>query len=101
MEDLASNLCEALLSEGQASLDQLNVRPLVQRVLDNLLILLNRDRASGVDNVTASLAVMIDRIDGRQDQLLLQMRKLHEIRLGFVLHRLAKLDSRIEYYIPS
>jgi hypothetical protein len=85
VEDLATNLRETFLSEGQPSLYQLDVRPLVQCVLDDLLILLDRDRASRVDDITASLAVMINRIDSRQDQLLLQMRKLHEIRLGFIL----------------
>jgi hypothetical protein len=85
VEDLATNLRETFLSEGQTSLNQLDVRPLVQCVLDDLLILLDRDRASRVDDITASFAVMINRIDSRQDQLLLQMRKLHEIRLSFIL----------------
>lgn len=85
MEDLACNLCEALLTERKASLNKLHIWPLVQRILHNLLVFLDSDGTSRVDNVATSLAVVIYGIDGREDQLFLEMRKLHEIGLGFVL----------------
>ena len=74
VEDLATNLCKALLTEREAGLDELDVRSLVQRVLYNLLILLYGDGTGGVDDVTASFAVVVYRVNSSEDQLLLQVR---------------------------
>lgn len=84
MEDLAADLGEALFTECQACLDELDVGALVQRVLHDLLVLLDCDGTCGVDNVATGLAVVVDRVDGRQEQLFLQVGKLHEIGLGLV-----------------
>ena len=84
MEDLAADLGEALLSERQARLDQPDVGALVQRVLHDLLVLLYGHGTRRVHNVAAGLAVVVDRVDGREEQLLLQVRQLHEIGLGLV-----------------
>jgi hypothetical protein len=84
VEDLAANLGEALLSECQARLDQPDVGALVQRVLHDLLVLLDSDGTRRVNDVAAGLAVVVDRVDGGEEQLLLQVRQLHEIGLGLV-----------------
>ena len=71
MEDLSSNIREALLTKRQASLNKLDVRALVERILDDLLVLLDGDGTCRVDDVSARLAVVVDGVDSRQDQLLL------------------------------
>ena len=85
MEDLSSNVREALLTKRQTRLNELDVRSLVERILNDLLVFLDCDGTSGVDNISTRLAVVVDGVDGRQDQLLLQMWEFHEVGFGFVL----------------
>ena len=69
---------EAGRAEIETSLDQLDVRPLAQRVRDDGLVLLDCDGAGRVDDVATGGA----RVDRGEDQLLLQVREQREVACG-------------------
>ena len=77
-ELLAAEALEALLAERQARVDELDVRALAERVRDDGLVLLGRHRAGRVDDGAARL----DRVDGAQEELLLEVPEEHEVARG-------------------
>jgi hypothetical protein len=52
---------------------------LAQRVVDHVFVLLCQQRARGVHHVAAAGAVGVDEVDGRQQQLLLQVRAAPDV----------------------
>ncbi|GKT57010.1 hypothetical protein ColTof3_04349 [Colletotrichum tofieldiae] len=84
VELLAHERGEALATEGEVGVNELDVGAAGEGVLDNGLAVLL------VDDETARFAVVVDRVDGGQDQLLLHVRQQHEIPL-----RLVGLDAGV------
>lgn len=80
---LAAEPLEALLAEREAGLDELDVRALAQRVGDDRLVLLGRDRARRVDDKPAPGGrVGRDRVDRAEHELLLEVREERKVALG-------------------
>lgn len=90
VEGLAAEAGEAFLPEGEVGLDELDVGPALEGVLDDGLILLDCDGTGRVHDVAARLGVVGDGVDCGEDQLLLDVRQLHEVEL-----RLVGLDAGV------
>ncbi|GKT87051.1 hypothetical protein Ct61P_04901 [Colletotrichum tofieldiae] len=109
VELLAHERGEALATEGEVGVNELDVGAAGEGVLDDSLavlllascshlvlqreqnlLLLDSDGTRRVDDETARLAVVVDGVDGGQDQLLLHVRQQHEIPL-----RLVGLDAGV------
>lgn len=81
---LAPERGESLSTELESSLDELDVGSLSEGVVDNGLVLVNRDGAGRVDEVTSRRRVGVDRVDGAEDELLLEVGEQVEVSLGLV-----------------
>jgi hypothetical protein len=81
---LATEALEALLAERQSRLDELDVRTFPQSVSDDRFVLLGRDAAGRVDDVASFLRVGGDRVDGAEDELLLEVGEEGEVALGLL-----------------
>lgn len=79
---LSAEALESLLAEGEARLDELDVRTFPQSVGDDRLVLLGRDAAGRVDDVASFLRVGGDRVDRAEDELLLEVGEEGEVALG-------------------
>lgn len=72
MEPMLLVAVEAITPKVQPSRHHLDM-PLAQRVVDNCLILLHHDAASGVDNVSTGGALRVNEVYGRKDEFLLEL----------------------------
>ena len=72
---------EPVPAKLQAGVHQLHVA-LAQDVVQHRLVFLNRDGARRVHDVPARLGARVAAVDGRHQQLLLQVRALRDVRLG-------------------
>lgn len=73
---------ESLPSKLQPGLDKLDVGALAESVVDDSLVLVDGDGASGVDDVAARRGVGVDRVNGAEEKLLLEVGEKMEITLG-------------------
>jgi hypothetical protein len=72
---------EAGPSKLKAGWNHLDVT-LAQRVVDDVLILLHQQGAGGVHNVAAAAATSVYQVNGRQQQLLLEVRAAPDVLAG-------------------
>lgn len=79
-----------LRPKAQPRLHQLDIRPPRQRILHHGLVLFDGDAARRVHNIAAGLGRMVHGIDGREEELLLQMWQAEEVGGGF-----AGFDARV------
>lgn len=79
---LAAEASKALATELEASLDELDIGPLAEGVINDGLVLVDRDGAGRVDEVAARRRVRVDRVDRAEDELLLDVREEVEVALG-------------------
>lgn len=73
VEVLAAVTLEAGHTELEAGLDELDVRSLAQRVVDDGLVFVDGNRACRVDEVTTGLAVGLYAVNSAENELLLQV----------------------------
>ena len=60
--------------EFKVSIHQMNVGSLSECVVDNRLVLVDGNRTSRIDQISARFRGWIDAVNGTQNELLLQMR---------------------------
>jgi hypothetical protein len=72
---------ESRRTERQARLDDLGVRSLAESVRDDGLVLFRHDGAGRVDDVASRRGVGRDRVDGAEDELLLEVREEGKVAL--------------------
>ena len=99
MEGLALERLEALDTELQAGGDQFAVRALLQRVVNDRLVLIDRDGARRVNDVATRGARGRARVEGAENQLLLQVREQLEVPLGLRVNLRAESGHQ-PVYIP-
>ncbi|KAH3664221.1 hypothetical protein OGAPHI_004572 [Ogataea philodendri] len=81
VEVFSSVRCECGLSNGQTCVDEFHVWSFTQSVIDNGLVLINSNGTRGVHNHSSRSGMRVDRVDGRQQQLFLEMRNLDKVFL--------------------
>lgn len=79
---LAPERGESFSTKLESSLDELDVGPLSEGVVNDSLVLVNRDGAGRVDEVTSRRRVGVDRVDGAEDELLLEVGEQVKVSLG-------------------
>lgn len=75
---------EAFLAEHEPRVNKLDIGPLGQGVLDDRLVLVDRDRAGRVDDEAASAGRVVCTVDGAEEELLLQVGESEEVALRLV-----------------
>jgi len=82
VELLSAERLESFYTELQTGLDQLDIRPLPQRVVDNALVLIDSDGTRRVDDVSTGFGSRVAGVEGAQKKLLLQVSEELEVTLG-------------------
>lgn len=75
VKGLALEGSKALNTELKTSLHKLDIWPLLQGIVDNRLVLVDRDGACRIDDVTSRRRGRRGRVQRTQDELFLQMRQ--------------------------
>jgi hypothetical protein len=91
VELLATERLESLNTKLQTSLDQLDVGSLSQCVVNNTLVLINRDGTCRVDDVSTCLGSGVTGVEGTEEKLLLQVSEELEVTLGLKFNGQGKL----------
>ena len=76
-------LLQAWFSDLEAGFDQLHVS-IFECIFNNSFVLIDRNRASRINDISSGFRVSVNAVDGSFDQLLLEMRKLSDILLCFL-----------------
>jgi hypothetical protein len=75
VEGLALEGSEALHTEFKTGLHELDIWPLLQGIIDDRLVLVDRDRTGRVDDIASRRRGWRGRVQRTQDELFLQMRQ--------------------------
>lgn len=82
IERLAAVLRETLPAKLEASIDELDIGPLAERIVHHGFILVDSHGACRIDNVSAVFRFWIDTVDSAQNELFLKVGKECKVAFG-------------------
>jgi len=83
-EHLAAIPSEAFFSKLQPRVDEFDVGPFTESVVNDGFVLVDGDGAGGIDEVSTGFGFGADAVDGTEDQLLLEVGEEGEVSVGLL-----------------
>ena len=80
-ECLATVLCKSLAAKGKPSVDKLHVGSFSEGVIYHRLVLVHRDGAGRVDEISTRFGFGTHAVNGAEDELLLKMGEEGEVAI--------------------